>query len=173
MAHMHSVWDTDHAFDISPVTRALVNQANTKVSLIQFDHNSKRFTFRIPQFVEGHDMTKCNVIQVHYINIDNQTKEQNKGIYGVDDAYLENEDEVGGGTLTFSWLISQNATKFVGPLHFLIRFVCMADDGTVEYVWNTGIYSAISVSTGMDNGDIIDDYPDIVEKWKTEIRKAV
>lgn len=166
MAHKHSVYDTDTHFSINPITRALKNEASGKVSVIQFDHNSERFTFEIPRKVEDHDMSLCNVIQIHYINIDSQTKAKNVGVYEVDDMQISPESD---DVVILSWLISQNATQLVGSLNFLIRFACVTD-GTVDYVWNTAIYSGISVSSGIYNGEVIvEEYADILEQWRQEL----
>lgn len=164
----HPVHDTDTHFIIDPVTREMTNQASQKTCLIQHDHNSERFTFEVPAFIEGHDMLQCDSVQVHYINVDSQTKEQSAGVYEVTDFdTIPDEDKNG---LCFSWLISHNATEYVGSLSFLVRFACYGDDGNLSYVWNTAIYSGISVSNGIDNGEaVINDYADILNKWYNEI----
>lgn len=163
----HPVYDTDTHFTIDPVSREMSNTACLKSCLIQHDHNSERFTFEVPKTIEGHDMSKCDSIQVHYINIDSQTKEQSAGVYEVDDMMLT--EDPAGDRIYFSWLISHNATEYVGSLSFLIRFSCYGDDGFLSYVWNTAIYSGISISNGIDNGEvIIDDYADILNEWRKE-----
>lgn len=166
----HPVHDTDTHFVIDSVTREMTNQASLKTCLIQHDHNSERFTFDLPYHggIEGHDMLQCDSVQVHYINVDSQTKEQSAGVYEVTDLdTIPDEDREG---ICFSWLISHNATEYVGSLSFLVRFACYGDDGNLSYVWNTAIYSGISVSNGIDNGEaVIDDYADILNKWYNEI----
>lgn len=163
----HPVYDTDTHFTIDPISREMSNTACLKSCLIQHDHNSERFTFEVPKAIEGHDMSQCDSIQVHYINIDSQTKEQSAGVYEVDDMMLT--EDPSGDRIYFSWLISHNATEHVGSLSFLIRFSCFGDDGYLAYVWNTAIYSGISISNGIDNGEvIIDDYADILNEWRKE-----
>ena len=166
MGHIHPVYDTDSHFSINPITREIKNESSAKIRLIQHDHNSERFSFDIPKMIEGHDMTTCNVIQVHYINIDSQTKEDKRGIYEVDDMQVKQDDE---DTACFSWLISGNATKFSGSLNFLIRFCCVTGD-SVDYAWNTELHTGISVSNGLYNGEeIAEDYSDILEQWREEL----
>ena len=166
MAHIHSVYDSDTHFSIHPVTRTLKNESSTKTSVIQYDHNSERFTFEVPRYIEGHDMSLCNVIQVHYINIDAQTKKQNKGMYEVNDMQIS---PAGDDVVILSWLISQNATQLVGSLNFLIRFACVTDD-VIDYAWNTAIYAGISVSSGIYNSEVIvEEYVDILEQWRKEL----
>ena len=72
--HLHEMRDTDKHFIIDPVTRSITNANAAKNKLIQFDHNSEIFTFEIPQYVDGHDMNKCDKVEIHYINIDGKTK---------------------------------------------------------------------------------------------------
>lgn len=166
MAHLHSVYDSDAHFSINPITRALKNEATSKTALIQYDHNSERFTFEIPRMIEGHDMSLCNVIRVHYINIDSKTKEQVTGVYEVEDMQISPESD---DVVICSWLISQNATKLVGSLNFLLRFCCVTDD-VVEYAWNTAIHTNISVSSGINADETFaDDCVDVIERWKESV----
>lgn len=167
MAHIHKVQDTDIHFKIDGTTRTVKNVPETKIMLVQRDHNSERFTFEIPRMVDSHDMSACNVVQIHYINIDSINKNnQSLGVYEVDDLDVspDNEDVV-----TCSWLISENATRYVGKLSFAIRFVC-STDGTVDYAWNTATYSGVNVTSGIYNGEeIAAEYADILEQWRHEL----
>lgn len=167
MALRHGVYDSDAHFIINPVTRVMRCDGSSKATLIQHDHNSERFTFEIPLIVEGHDMSKCNVIQVHYNNIDNQTKAQSQGLYEVEDKQISPEK---GDMLICSWLISQNATQYVGSLNFLVRFSCVEEDGTISYAWNTAIYTNVSISSGIYNAEtVIEDNTDILEQWRQDL----
>ena len=166
MAHIHSVYDTDTHFVINAITRTMKNASSTKTMVVQHDHDSERFTFELPRYIEGHDMTTCNVVQVHYINIDSITKEQNPGLYEVDDLQIS---PAGDDVVICSWLISGNATKFVGSLNFLVRFAC-STDGSVQYAWNTAVFKGISVSEGINNADVIvEENEDILEQWREEL----
>lgn len=167
MAHIHSVYDTEPHFQIDKTSREIKNVSNSKTTITQFDHNSERFTFEIPRFIDGHDMSLCNKVQVHYINIDS-TDKTNKisGVYTVDDLQLSPEDE---NIVICSWLISQNATQLAGSLVFLLRFACVTDD-VLDYAWNTTKCTTISVSNGLFNGEaIIEEYFDILSVWEQNI----
>jgi len=164
MAHNHSIYDTDRNFQIDPVTRVISNPSN-KITLIQYDHNSELFGFEIPRYIEGHDMSLCNRVEVHYINIG--AKSQNTGIYEVTDLQVLPEDE---DVVTCTWLISQNATQLVGSLHFVVRYACVEDDGTISYNWNTAIYSGVKIYSGIHNTEhIVEQYADILEGWKQDL----
>lgn len=195
MAHGHSVIDADKHFFIDPVTREITNESG-KIVLIQHDHNSERFTFEIPKEVDGHDMSQCNVVQIHYLNVEldkanaealeegtsNETVVLDDviyiptgtsypGIYETDDIQTSPDDE---NVVICSWLISRNATQYLGTLNFIVRFACIADDGTEEYGWSTAIHEGIVVSDGIYNSDIIiEEYADMLEKWRADIYAKV
>ena len=166
MAHKHSVYDTDSHFVINPMTRVIKDASSIKTTIIQHDHNSERFTFEIPRYVEGHDMSICDVVEVHYSNIGTGTARK-EGVYTVTDMQLSPDDE---NVVIMSWLISHNATQLVGSLNFLLRFACTSN-GEVEYVWNTAIFSGISVSSGIYNSDVVvEDYADVLKSWENQLQ---
>lgn len=164
----HTIVDTDKHFLIDPTTRKIKNMTPAKNAVMQYDHKSERFSFSLPKMIEGHDMMECNRVEVHYINIDKNTN-KTKGVYEVDDMKLDPKDE---SKLVFSWLITQKATQREGSLSFLIRFACIANDGNVNYVWNTAVFSNILVSPGFYNSpDIVRQHADVLEQWKKELMK--
>lgn len=166
MAHLHSVYDSDKHFVVNAITREIKNVSTTKTTVIQYDHNSERFTFELPRYIEGHDMLQCNKVEVHYLNIDSSNKETKEGIYLVDDLQESPEDE---NILICSWLISQSATALIGSLNFLLRFACVTDD-TIDYVWNTGINTNIYVSKGIFNSEIVaEQYLDLIKEWESRL----
>lgn len=166
MPHKHSVHDGDLSFLIDPISRQIINNSPKKIMLIQHDHNSERITFELPRYVEGHDMSACNMVEVHYINIDATADLQNKGVYQVTDLQVDQEDT---NKVTCSWLISRNATGLIGSLNFLVRFTCV-DADVVKYAWNTAIYSDITISSGIYNSEaIVEKYADVLARWKNDL----
>lgn len=169
MGHTHPVNDTDTHFIIDPITRAITNAESKKTLLMQNDHNSERFSFEIDRYVEDHDMTLCNQVEIHFSNVDSNRKNTSLGVYEVDDVTLT-EDET---KLIFTWLVSENATLYSGSLNFLIMFSCI-ENGQRVYRWNTGVNNSISIAKGMYNGEAIaESYPDILVQWKEELFAAV
>ena len=170
MPHLHPLYDSDPHFSINADTRTITYTSPEKLILIQGDHNSEIVTFDIPRYIDGHDMMLSDVVQVHYINIDsNNSHNRNSGIYEVLDLQVSPDDE---NFCVCSWLISKNATLFVGPLTFTLRFAC-TNASKLVYVWNTAIYNGIPVSNGIDNSDIIvEEYADILESWYWEFVSA-
>ena len=167
MAHRHSIYDTDPHFKIDGKTRVVTNVSETKSTIFQYDHNSERFTFELPRLIDGHDMTLCDIIQVHYININASTRERYSDIYKVTDAQVSPNDP---NVMICSWLVSNQATQYVGPLNFILRFICSGDDGNPEYVWGTAIHSGITVSASINNGEeIVANYSDILVEWERQL----
>lgn len=169
MPHIHNIVDTDSHFHINPVTREVTTKAD-KLYVVQYDHDSERFTFQIPRYVEEHDMSLCDRIEVHYSNMIRNKKQQN------DDVYIVNKDDCtfDYDTFFFSWLISSNATQLVGSLKFTLSFVCLADDGTVSYEWSTAMFENIQVLTKLENAAIVrEKYPDLYNQLKQEILDSI
>ena len=170
MAHIHDVYDQDNHFVIDPITRDITSQSE-KISITQYDHNSERFTFEIPKIIEGHDMSRCDKVRVHFINIGSNRSNVSKGVYEVDDIRVSSDDS---NMLLFSWLISRAATEYSGKLNFSIRFYCISDDNIVDYSWATSIFTGIKISNSIDNSEAItEDYVDILEQWKSEIAMKI
>lgn len=147
MAHIHSVYDTDIHFKLDIKSRTFSNESELKTLVAQGDHNSERFTFEIQRYVENHDMLTCNKVEIHFINIDNATKESSIGVYEVDDLQVSPSDE---NIVIFSWLISNLATKYNGNLNFAIKFKCVTE-GTIDYQWSSLVYSKVQVSSIYNN----------------------
>lgn len=167
MEHKHNVIDRDTRFIIDPVTR-LMKTTSKKKSLVQYDHNSEIFTFEIPRFgADGHDMSLCDRVEVHYINIDKKDKTKfNEDIDLPKDLRIDEDDPE---KVIFSWKISVNATQYEGLLSFLVRYLC-TDGEEITYSWNTALYKGISVLEGMDNTKaVIEEYSDVLNAWKDEV----
>lgn len=167
MAHLHVVRDSDSHYLIDPITRAITNANSAKNKLMQGDHNSEIYTFEIPRIVEGHDMSLCNKVEVHYNDISADKADSSKDVYHVDDFQIYHEDEE---ALVFSWLVSGNATKFAGLLSFRIRFACVDEEGNYAYKWHSDIFKGITISDGFDNADaVVEEYSDVLTKWEAEL----
>lgn len=148
MAHIHSVYDTDPHFKIDGKTRKVINQSEVKTVLFQYDHNSERFTFELPRFIDGHDMTLCDTVQIHWINTSSDTRVEYTGIYDVTDYQTSPADE---NVVICSWLISNDVTQHVGRLSFIVRFICSDEEGNPVYVWSTAVHSGVTIVYSIDN----------------------
>lgn len=170
MAHLHEVYDNNTHFKINPTTRTFSNASEGKTTLVQGDHNSERITFEIPRIVDGHDMSLCNRIEIHYINIDSVTKDSFSDVYEVDDTMVSTDNE---NMVEFSWLVSGNATRYNGILSFSISMKCVTND-TIDYRWNTSVYDRLSIGKCYDNSqEVIELYSDVLEQWKAELFETI
>ena len=170
MAHIHNVYDADPHFSIDEDSRAIAYMSDEPLIIIQNDHNSERFTFELPRHIDGHDMSTCNKVQVHFINIGaTNTDKRNTGVYNVTDLQIHPEDE---NKVCCTWLVSNESTKLIGSLNFVIRFACYTGS-KVDYAWHTAVYSGVTISTGIDNNEVTAaQYTDILENWYMELIMA-
>ena len=167
MAHEHPVRDTDLHFVIDPITRAIKNNSG-KITLMQYDHQSEIFTFELPRYIDTHDMSICDKVRVHYINIGSSSKyEPVSGVYEITDLQIDPENE---DLVTCSWLLTNNTTQLDGTLNFIIRFSCLTGE-TIDYSWSTAIYSGIVVAKTIDSTDeVMENTADILEQWKASLK---
>lgn len=151
--------DNDAHFVIDPITKKITNNSG-KYKLAKNDHNSERLTFEMPRYIEGHDMTNCNMITISYLD---NIKD---GLYEVDDLTVNSKQD----QVNFTWLISSNATQELGKIHFAIAFKCVQDDGTITYEWHTAINDDLEVIDTIDNGStVVYINVDILEQWKQQL----
>ena len=169
MAHIHGVYDVDNHFTIDANTRQIKNEMSNKTSVVQLDHNSERFSFELPRYIDSHDMSQCNKVEVHYLNLCSETKQKSSGVYTVDDLQIspDNDDKV-----LCSWLISSDATTYSGVLSFLLRFCCTRGN-VVDYAWNTAVNSEIYVATGLYVSETtLQENVDVIEQWKDSVMQT-
>lgn len=167
--HGRQIIDADAHFTIDPVTRNITNNTPEKNTILQGDHNSERFTFKIPRYIDGHDMLTCNNVRVPYINaeVSGRDKKHATGSYLVADLEL---DPTNDKFVTCSWLISKNATGYAGVLNFAIVFSCM-EDAIVSYRWKTNIFESIYIAPDLDTNMVLEaEYLDVIEQWKDSVK---
>lgn len=170
MDHEHNIVDHDTHFKIDPISRKIEPTVPDKVELIQRDHNSERFTFELPRYIEGHDMSLCTNVQVHYNNIRKDRKAESRDVYESTDLAVIQANEDEEEKVQFSWLISKNATQYIGKLSFIIRMACIDEENEIVYDWHSAVYSAIRIGEGINNEEIPEEkYADILEAWKQEV----
>ena len=164
MAHTHPVYDTDKHFIIDPITKKITTECQ-KLALPQHSHKSERITFEIPKEVEGHDMSLCNVVEIHFQNIDATNKiNKSVGICKAEDLKTE------GDTVYGSWLIDGEATRYAGGLIFALHFSCV-ENGELEYNLPTLSYSGITVGATVWNSETIaNEHPDIIAEFEARIQ---
>lgn len=168
MSHEHvddEIKDLDSHFTIDIITREISNNKNEKIRIMQYDNNSERYSFDIYRWIEGHDLLDCNKVQIHFINI-GSSGQKHPGLYLVDDLHVMETDE---NKVTFSWLISRDATSYGGILSFLVSFKCV-ENGEVLYRWSSSTYDSIQITAGLDNNNVIYElYADELLSWQNSV----
>lgn len=166
MEHMHNVIDADVSFIIDAM-HGKIKSESKKLTLREGAHNSERYSFELPRYIEGHDMSLCNKVEVHYLNTSTKKKDTfATGKYTVEDMRISPDDE---SKVIFSWLISKNATKYAGVLSFSVKFKCIEDD-IETYSWPTEIFAEIRISDGINADESFEiEYVDIIEQWKAAV----
>lgn len=165
--HDDIIVDSDTKFTINTTTRAISSEGNEKLSLMQYDDRSERYSFHMDRIIDKHDLMLCNRVTIHFIN-KGSGKGTKSNVYPVKDMHVDPDNE---NKIIFSWLIAENATQLSGALHFLVMFECIADDGmTVLYRWSSDISDKITIRPGMNNGnEIIEIYSDELLAWQHEM----
>ena len=166
MAHTHDVYDMESHFEINGSSRFIKETSDTKLVLVQGDHKSEVLTFKMPRYVDGHDMLECNKVRVHYINIETGTNNKSADVYEVTDMALCDGCE---DVITFTWTVEAPATKYYGPLSFLVKFEC-TEGSNVLYQWNTAKYVGVNVLAGIDNSEeFVDKYSNVLDEWYNKL----
>lgn len=165
--HEHTVTDHDSYFVIDPDSRVIENASQTENTVMQYDHNSEKFTFELPRYVEGHDMTLCNRVRVHFNNVDGETNEENADVAELYDLAVCPDDS---DKVRCSWSIARQATQLAGTLSFLVQFECINDAGISVYEWHTDIYTDAVVKKGRNNAEqAVIEYSNVLEQWYQRI----
>lgn len=169
MAHNHDVFDMENHFEINGSSRFIKETSETKLVVVQGDHKSEVLTFKMPRYIDGHDMTLCNKVRIHYINIETATNNKSADVYDVTDLTLcEGCEDV----LTFTWVIEAPATKYSGTLSFVVKFECTEGE-SILYQWNTAKYVGVNVLAGIDNSEeFAEKYSNVLEQWYNELTRG-
>ena len=173
--HTHPVPDTDTYFVIDPITRKIENTNRKKNVIMQYDHNSERFTFELPRYIDGHDMLECTSVTV---NVDNIEIVESDGIEEVKSRVNPDAPDItdlrvhpdDSEKVICSWLISRNSTQLAGILSFHIEFKCVDSNGNVVYEWGSDNFDEIEVRARKKNGEAaVAENSDLLEQWRTRI----
>lgn len=155
MAHTHVVHDVDSFFAIDPITK-IITAGASDTHLVQYDHNSETITFKIPKEIEGHDMSLCDRVEVHFVNRSNGTsvgnRTNNEGIWAIQDLVVWDEDPE---FLVGTWPVSQDATLLNGTLQFKLKFICHDTEEIPGYILNTVTFTGLVVTESFDCSSVI------------------
>ena len=134
--------------------RVITVPSELKRIAVQYDHNIETVTFECPRYWDDHDMSTMKVY-INYTRADNEP-----GCYIADDVAV---DETDTSIMHFSWTISRHVTEAVGPLTILVCIKMVDADGNEVNHWNSERNTDMTISKGMECGDIIvNKYPDVI-----------
>lgn len=170
MAHLHEVKDNDVLFALDE--KLNITCEGTPKELKRGDHAAEIFSFVMPRYFEGHDMSTCNKVEVHYNNInpDKYDPKENRSFDEVQNFRVLEEDE---NKIAFDWLVQGDATELDGILNFCIYFACMNGD-VAEYKKFSGIYKDLTVGENIYNTEeVARKYADVLAAWKAELEEKI
>ena len=141
--------------------RVITVPSELKRIAVQYDHNIETVTFDCPRYWDDHDMSTMKVY-INYTRADNEP-----GCYIADDVAV---DETDTSIMHFSWTISRHVTEAVGPLTILVCIKMVDADGNEVNHWNSERNTDMTISQGMECGDIIvNKYPDVITYLRADM----
>ena len=145
---------TEEQHIIVDENRIITVPSELKKIAVQYDHNIETVTFDCIRYWDGHDMSTMNVY-INYTRSDKYT-----GCYIADNVRVDEADD---NIMHFDWTISRNVTESVGPLTILVCIKMVDADGNEVNHWNSERNTDMTISQGMECGDIIaNKYPDVI-----------
>lgn len=172
MPHDHILVDDDSRFVIDASTRQVTNVSGKRPKLMQFDHNCEKFVFEMPRYIEGHDMSEVDLLEVEYTNsttgTSKTTRRINEGVDKLTDSISVSDD---GNLITFDWVITDASTQLAGTLIFQFKFTCPKDleNGNPGFKWQTDKYSFVDVFASLNvRENLATLYPDLVQQLEAK-----
>ena len=145
---------TEEQHIIVDENRIITVPSELKKIAVQYDHNIETVTFDCIRYWDGHDMSTMKVY-INYTRSDKYT-----GCYLADNVRVDEADD---SIMHFDWTISRNVTESAGPLTILVCIKMVDADGNEVNHWNSERNTDMTISPGMECGDIIaDKYPDVI-----------
>ena len=145
---------TEEQHIIVDENRIITVPSELKKIAVQYDHNIETVTFDCIRYWDGHDMSTMKVY-INYTRSDKYT-----GCYLADNVRVDEADD---SIMHFDWTISRNVTESVGPLTILVCIKMVDADGNEVNHWNSERNTDMTISQGMECGDIIaNKYPDVI-----------
>ena len=144
--------EEDKVLVINNDLRTITIPQTVKMLGVESDEDVLRLHFRMPKTYGETDLSEF-VIRINYINAK-----------GIGDIYTVSDTSIVDDTITFSWLISRNATAYKGSVRFIVCLKLYDETGLLIKEYNTTV-SSLSVLEGLEVSDIIiEQNPDIIEK---------
>lgn len=129
MAKHGNVRDSGEYFVINPVSRKVIVPHAHKAIGVVGDHLSEQIRFECPEFIDGHEVSKCSERYVYWTNVD--------GHEGSDRLDLVEVENGTAGMIYLAWNVRDALTVGKGIVQFSIHFEDLDEKGDVLYRWGT------------------------------------
>lgn len=137
--HSH-VADTEEAITVNEATRDFTFGANfNPIVGVVGDKKSEMVTFKVPRFIDSHDISECDTHKVFWANIETN----NEGEDEIAEVKVSETDE---NIVLLGWLIDDDVTQDAGPLAFSLRIADHNEEGQVIYRWKTVDGEGLSIA---------------------------
>ena len=144
---------------IDAQSRTITVPEQYKLFGVENDKRVERVYFQCPKIVgDNQDLSKGYQLFVNYQNAN-----------GDPDAYKINDMQVDGDNITFSWLLEENVTKYLGSIQFAFGAIKPGDeaDDPDKNRWNTTINTDCTCLVGLKcTQQVAESNPDaLVQIW--------
>lgn len=129
MAKHGNVRDSGEYFVINPVSRKVIVPHAHKAIGVVGDHLSEQIRFECPEFIDGHEVSKCSERYVYWTNVD--------GHEGSDRLDLVEVENGTAGMIYLAWNVRDALTVGKGIVQFSVHFEDLNEKGDVLYRWGT------------------------------------
>lgn len=158
----------------SNISRYMVIPPEYSIFGVEGDKKVERLLFSFPRYVG--DNIDLSTLQL-YVNFQNALGTDTPE---AEDQYIVEDLAISGENVTFSWLLSQKVTAYIGTVQFIVCAV-NEQNGVQENVWNTTIGTG-TVLEGLpvnspaptpDQSDVITQLLNLVKTTSQEAVEAV
>lgn len=131
-----------------------------KKSIVQYDHNMQKITFKCPRYWYGVDISEM-VIRVNYAP---SAKTITADDVKTDVCTILTTDTSDLDYFYFQWKITRGLTENKGGFYFLVCATTTDTDGNIDQHWNTNLCKDMVVMEGMEPNTamLMQVYPDII-----------
>ena len=153
--------DTNRILMIDPATRKIEVPEKERIIGVYQDHDSERKYFKCQRIVGDNVDLSQHRIYINYVpsKINGTFNEEEEvGSYCCEDVATD------GDYVTFSWRISDNATREAGYIAFAVYAKKADADGNLKTKWHTTPAIGNVLDTLPDGDQIVSRYPDIIEQ---------
>lgn len=126
-------------------SRNITVPSNLKTIAVKGDKDIETVTFDCVRYWDGHDLSQFAIYLVYVLP------------NGKNGTYVPNISKVSDEYYSFDWTLGTEITKYNGSLKISIIAKKTDDNGELLYQWGSFVNSELTISDGLDVGEIIVD----------------